>query len=128
MSAHNDRNSLARTVLLVLGVLVLFPVVMMTFAMSMMGTMGGMGMGEMGMMGGMSGPMGGFTPVVGFGAMVVWLVALLGVGYVVYRRVASGTDDEQGDSALAELREAYAQGDLGDEEFERRVEKLLATE
>jgi uncharacterized membrane protein len=35
-----------------------------------------------------------------------------------------GADDD----ALATLRERYARGDLGDEAFERRVERLLETE
>lgn len=137
MTVH-DRDPVTRTVLAVfavLGLLVLLPVSMMTFAMSAMGTTGGMGMmsgrgtmSGMGMMGGMGGPAGGFSPVFGLGAMVVWLVVLAGVGYVVYSRVVGKTDDEQGESALAELREAYVRGDLTEEEFERRVEKLLVTE
>ncbi len=32
------------------------------------------------------------------------------------------------DAALADLRERYARGELGDDEFERRVERLLETE
>lgn len=131
MTVH-DRDPVTRTVLAVfavLGLLVLLSVSMMTFAMSAMGTTGGMGMmSGMGMMGGMGGPAGGFSPVFGLGAMVVWLVVLAGVGYVVYSRVVDRTDDEQGESALAELREAYVRGDLTEEEFERRVEKLLVTE
>lgn len=36
--------------------------------------------------------------------------------------------DDETDRALAELRERYARGELTDEEFERRVERLLETE
>ncbi|QPV65032.1 SHOCT domain-containing protein [Halosimplex litoreum] len=38
-----------------------------------------------------------------------------------------GRSDEA-DAALAELRDRYARGELGDEEFEARVERLLETE
>lgn len=38
------------------------------------------------------------------------------------------TGDSETDAALADLRERYARGELSDEEFERRVERLLETE
>ena len=72
----------------------------------------------------------------GFG-LPLWTVILLalplavlaGVGYVLYRLVVDrgGPDDETDDAAIAELRRAYARGDLSDEEFDRR-ERRLATE
>ena len=43
------------------------------------------------------------------------------------RRRERGRSDET-DAALAELRDRYARGELGDEEFEARVERLLETE
>jgi putative membrane protein len=130
MSTHTTHDSLSRTVLVVLGVLVLFPVLMMTVAMPMMGMMGGMGMmGDMGMMSGMDGGMaGGFSSAWAIGMMLVWLVVLLGVGYFIYRGLAGRTDAGPADSALEELRVAYARGDLTDEEFEQRRAKLRSGE
>lgn len=54
---------------------------------------------------------------------LLWLVITVGVGYVLYSffSVSSG---QQVDSAVEELRAAYARGDLSDEEFERRLERL----
>jgi hypothetical protein len=37
-------------------------------------------------------------------------------------------DGADGDDALATLRERYARGDLTDEQFERKVERLLETD
>jgi len=55
----------------------------------------------------------------------VLLFALLVLGLVVaafYLTARTGGDDEDG--ALAVLRERYAAGDLDEEEFERRRERL----
>jgi len=38
--------------------------------------------------------------------------------------VSGVSDDEEEDDALAELRKRYARGDIDDEEFERRRERL----
>lgn len=121
MSTHNTESSLLRIVAIVLGVIVLLPLVMMAFMMPMMGMMGGMG----GMGGGM---VGGSPPAWGVGMMLVWLVVLLGVGYLVYRGLAGRTDAGPGDSALEELRVAYARGELTDEEFEQRRARLQSGE
>ncbi|AUX09513.1 hypothetical protein AArcSl_1887 [Halalkaliarchaeum desulfuricum] len=58
--------------------------------------------------------------------LVVWLVPLLillGVGYLLYRAFTR-SDSEETDTALEELRIAYARGDLSEEEFEKRRERL----
>lgn len=67
------------------------------------------------------GPMG-FMPLAGAGSFVLWLVILVVVVTLVYRRVEG--EEREPDAALEELRVAYARGDLDDEEFERRRERL----
>lgn len=53
--------------------------------------------------------------------MLVWLVGLLGIGYLLYRSLAGGMQTKSAsDPALEELRLAYARGDLSEEEFEQR--------
>lgn len=121
MATYRSDDSLVRVVLLVLGVIILFPMLMMVFAMPMMGMMG-MGWWGMGQFGG-----GGFSPWWGVGMMLVWLVVLLGIGYLIYRAVAHGSIANR-DHALEELRHAYARGDLSDDEFERRRERLERSE
>jgi len=44
------------------------------------------------------------------------------------RERSSRPGDSDTDAALADLRERYARGELDDEEFEARVERLLETE
>lgn len=123
MSDTNQRD-LTTILLVLLGVLVLWPVLMMGFGgMGMMGY-GGMG-GFGGMTGGPYGGSGGFG-LVGFGLQLVFLLVLLGGGYVLARRLLN--QRESHDSALEELRIAYARGDLSDEEFETRRSKLRSDE
>jgi putative membrane protein len=120
MAINSSDGSLVRVVLLVLGIIVLLPLLMMAFAMPMMGMMG-MGYWGMGQFSG------GFSPWWGVGMMLVWLVVLLGVGYLIYRVVTRGPIANS-DPALEELRHAYARGELSDEEFERRRERLQRLE
>jgi putative membrane protein len=95
---------------------------------------GGMtsGMWGGGMTGGMWGPMhdgwmgGGTTggSVWWWAFALLWRLALLGVlvvvGYLLYRAAAG----ERTDPAVRELRSAYARGDISEEEYERRRERL----
>ncbi|RLM53347.1 SHOCT domain-containing protein [Halobellus sp. Atlit-31R] len=89
--------------------------------------------GPMGMAGGTWGPMHGSG--MGPGAIgtqsgwwlflaaawrVLLLVALVGGGYLLYRAVAA----DRADPAITELRRAYARGDLSEEEYERRRNRL----
>lgn len=116
MSTARTSNGLLRIVVIVLGVLLLFPLLMMVFAMPLMGMMGWWWGGGM---------MNGFSPLWGLGILLVWLVVLLGIGYVIYRVLAGQVAPESGaDPALEELRMAYARGDLTDEEFEERRQNL----
>lgn len=113
---RSGEQDILRLVVLVVGVLLLAPLLMMVFMMPMMGMMGWW-WGD-GMMGGMS-------PLWGIGMMLFWLVVLLGIGYALYRGVASGVGPaSKVDPALEELRMAYARGELTEEEFEERREQL----
>ena len=109
-STDTGDRTLVRLVLAVLAVLVLAPVFAMAIGMPMMAGMG---------WGWHDGTMAGTAPWWGLGMGLVWLVVLIGIGYVVYRAVVAPAGRE-GDAALRELRLAYARGDLTDEEFEAR--------
>jgi putative membrane protein len=109
-----ESDDLLRVALVALALLVVAPVLVMAVMAPMMGvwwTSGAMGSGTM--TGG-----GGLWWV---GAMLLPLLVLAVLGYTAYRLVA-GRDD--GDAALEELRLAYARGDLSDEEYETRRERL----
>lgn len=99
-----------RTVLLVLAVIVAIPVFMMVFMIPIMG-LGGWGHMSTG------------SGVGGTVLMVIPLLILAGLGYLLY--IGASNDESPGmDGALEELRAAYARGELSDEEFERRRDRL----
>ncbi|ELZ09299.1 hypothetical protein C479_10775 [Halovivax asiaticus JCM 14624] len=108
-----DSDDLLKVGLVLLAVFVLFPLFFgAVFLPSLVG------FGHAGM--GIGGP-----------GMLLWmatgllpLLVLLGVGYLLYTVLAS--DDE--DRAIEELRAAYARGELTDEEFENRYERLTRTD
>lgn len=92
------------------------------------GMMGGYG-GMMGSYGGMMGGYGGTGlggSLLGLVFQLGFVVLLVGGGYLLYRALVSdsGIGTMGSDSALEELRLAYARGDISDEEFERRRERL----
>jgi len=69
--------------------------------------------------------------VVGFGGgmpLAVGLAKWYESKHERERSSRSRTGDSETDAALADLRERYARGELDDEEFEARVERLLETE
>ena len=112
-----ENNDLVRLLVLIVAVVLLLPVLMMVFAWPMMGMWGGGHMWNGGMWNG--------TGASGLW-FVMWLVPLLillGGGYLLYRAVTR-TGSEATDAALEELRLAYARGELSDEEFEQRRERL----
>jgi putative membrane protein len=120
MSTERTSDGLLRIVLIVLAVIVLFPLLMMVFAVPMMGMMGWWWGGGMA---------GGLSPLWGIGMMLVWLVVLIGIGYLLYRGLVGRVGPSMSsDRALEELRTAYARGDLSDEEFEQRHAKLSREE
>lgn len=108
-------DTLIRTVLLLVAVLLLLPILLMGLAWPLMGMWGGEHMW------GWSGSTG-----VGGAMIVMWLVplaVLLGLGYLLYRGLVASSSGHS-DRALEELRVAYARGELSDEEFEQRRERL----
>jgi len=96
------------------------------------GSMGGYG----GMMGGYGGMMGGYGGTGGFGAggtifgivgQLGFLLLLVGGGYLLYRALTDGGNTNSlgpPDTAMEELRRAYARGEISDEEFETRRNRL----
>lgn len=103
MATSRSEDSFARIAVIVLGVIVLFPLLMMVFAMPMMGMMGWWWGG--GLVGN------GLSPLWGIGVMLVWLVVLVGIGYFLYRGVIGRVDSGRGtDPAIEELRIATLVG------------------
>ena len=114
-ATSTDEGSLLRALLIVVLILIAIPFVMMIVMMPMMGAWG---------VGHMNGWMWD-----GSGAswawMIMWLVMLgilFGGGYLIYRVLR--TPRRSSDAALEELRTTYARGELSDEEFEKRRERL----
>lgn len=118
MSTNTNSGGLLAVVLLALGVLVLVPLFGM--GTGMMGS-GHMGPGQMG--GGWwgAGAGSGWFLVAVVMRLAFLAVVVAGV-YLVYRALSDPA--EQTDPALEQLRVAYARGDLSEEEFERRRERL----
>lgn len=92
------------------------------------GMMGG-GMGHGGMMGGGVGPggmMGGRTGSWWFGLPFVgWGLGILAiVGGVLYALGSGSSDPTSGDAAMETLRASYARGDIDEEEFRQRRDRL----
>ena len=113
MSSSNQLDT-TTIVLLILGAIILLP--LLTMGMGFGGMMGYGGM--MGQYGGT----GGWWPLVGMLVPLIFLLILLGGGYLVFRRMSETQTSRN--PAMEELRTAYARGDLTDEEFESRREKL----
>lgn len=118
MSSNTDGRQLGLILLAVVVALFVFPVLFMGLGM----------MGVGGMMGGAwgghmwdGGTTGGWFPLIGLVMQLLFLLALVGGAYLLYRAVAG--DDGQ-DHAIEELRSAYARGELSDEEYENRREAL----
>lgn len=114
MAAGNNNDNLLRIILIVLAAIILAPLLMMVLAVPFFGMWGGM-MGSIGGTGGGS--------MWGVGMAIVWLVIILGGGYLVVRWLA-GSEAGRSDPALEELRLAYARGEITDEEFDERRAKL----
>jgi putative membrane protein len=75
-----------------------------------------------GMMGGGWGDMGGLG-LFG-GGMFLWPFLLVGLVLLLVYRTNREEQTSKTDTALAELRERYARGELSDEEFETRRSSL----
>ncbi|WP_336022692.1 SHOCT domain-containing protein [Halobellus salinisoli] len=116
--ASSNQLDTTTILLLILGAFILLP--LLTMGMGF----GGM-MGYGGMMG-QYGSTGGWWPVIGMLVPLVFLVVLLGGGFLLFRRVSETQTSHN--PAMEELRLAYARGDLTDEEFESRRNKLEQSE
>ena len=113
MSENTDNTRLVTVVLVIIGALVILPIFFMSFGM-----MGGMWGG--GMWG--DGTVPDWVFGVGIVMRILFLAALIGGGYLIYRAVAGS--ESGSDQALEELRLAYARGELTDDEYEQRREAL----
>lgn len=114
----ND-ETLLRTLLLIVAVVLLVPFLMMVLAWPMMGLWGGGHMWD-----------GNATGAGWMTMILLWLLPLavvLGLGYLLYRGLV-GSGGRETDPALEELRVAYARGELSDEEFEERRNRLRRRE
>ena len=65
---------------------------------------------------------------VGFGVILPGAIAMVHSRRADERRTVADTRTEQSPTGLEVLRRRYAAGELSDEEFERRVERLLESE
>ena len=112
-----DETNVSTIALLVLALVMLVPLVGMVAMTPIIGLWGGEHMWNGGMRNGAG------TPWLW---LVMWLAVLAvvaGGGYLLYRAVGR-SEGESADPALEELRLAYARGELTDEEFEQRRERL----
>jgi putative membrane protein len=111
---------LSRLAIVAIALLLLLPLLTMLFAWPLMG-MGWWMHGPVATDGQVGpGGFGGTTPTWLFGFWIVGLLVVVGAGYLLYRGVSNSGHDP----ALEELRRAYARGDLSDEEFEERRQRL----
>lgn len=104
---------------------IIFALVAALFVLPAFGmTVGMMGAGPM--IDGMWGSSGttGWMLFVGVGMQLLFLAVVVGAIYLGYRAVT--TQDASTDPALEELRAAYARGDLSEDEYERRQQRLEA--
>lgn len=109
-------DTLLRTVLIVLAVIVLLPLLLMLVTMPMMGAWGGGHMWN----GAWNGTGWSWLWLVPWGIVLLFVV---GIGYLLYAALRGSTSREE-DAALEELRIAYARGDLSEEEYEKRRDRL----
>jgi putative membrane protein len=118
MASNTLDRKLVWVVLALVGALVVLPAFAMGFGTMGTGPMMG-GAWDHGVWGadGGSGWM-----LVGVAMQLLFLAVVVGVGYLGYRALTSA--GETTDPAIEELRSAYARGDIDDEEFERRRERL----
>lgn len=119
MPENTDGTRLVTIILVIIGAFVIFPMFFMGFGMMGFGPMmGGMWGGRMWG----DGTMPGWMFIIGIVMQLLFLAALVGGGYLLYRTVTSSESDS--DQALEELRLAYARGELTDDEYEQRRETL----
>lgn len=116
LSTMDTDDQLLRLVLIIGAALLLLPVLMMLVMMPMLGGMH-TGMWDGGMWGGGMMGTGGWWLV----SSLLPLVVIAVLAYAGYQALASGDETDQ---AIEELRQAYARGELTDEEYETRMQRL----
>jgi len=119
MPTNSDDTRLVTLLLVIIGAVFIVPLFFMGFGMMgfspmMGGTWGGHMWGD--------GTMPGWMIIVGIVMQLLFLAALVGGGYLIYRAIAGS--ESGSDQALEELRLAYARGELTDEEYEQRRDAL----
>lgn len=119
MPIDSDETRPVTLLLVIIAAVIIFPLLFMGFGMAGFGPMAG-GMWGSHMWG--DGTMSSWMFVVGIVMQLLFLAALVGGGYLVYRAITRNESDS--DQALEELRLAYARGELTDEEYEQRREAL----
>lgn len=119
MATTTDTNRLIVVALVALALLVFLPALFM--GRGMMGYRGPM----MGWMYGTNAP--GWMLFVGVLGQLLLVALVVGVGYMVYTTFV-GTSSTKTDTALEELRVAYARGDIDEDEFDRRRDRLEGSE
>ncbi|WP_265110916.1 SHOCT domain-containing protein [Halosolutus halophilus] len=119
MTTNTTDRQLVWVVLAIVAALVVFPMFAMGFGIMGAGPMMG-GMWDIGMWG--ADGVSGWMLIIGVGMQLLFLAVIVGAVYLGYRAVTK--QDESSDPALEELRAAYARGDLSDEGYERRRNRL----
>lgn len=124
MPEHTQDTRLVTILLIIVGAVVIVPMFAMGFGILGVGPMmGGAWDGHMGdghMWGG--GAMPGWMFILGIVLQLLFLAAIIGGAYLIFRDVDRNESDT--DQALEELRMAYARGQLTDDEYEHRRETL----
>lgn len=120
MASNTIDRKLVWVVLALVAALIVLPAFAMGFGLMGMGPMMGSAW-DHGMWGASDGAAG-WMFVIGLGLQLLFLALLVSAVYLGYKTLTSS--DGSTDPALEDLRSAYARGELDDEEFERRREKL----
>ncbi len=120
MTSTNADRHLGWIVLALVAAVVLPPAVMLGVGMAGMGPMMG-GTWDHGVWGAGDGAWG-WMLFVAVGVQLLFLALLVGAASLGYNALT--TRSESTDPAVEELRSAYARGDLDDEAFERRRDRL----
>ncbi|MFC3958827.1 SHOCT domain-containing protein [Halovivax cerinus] len=104
-----DSDDVLKAGLVLVAAFVLLPLLLGVMALPMLLGFGHTGMG-----------IGGVGVLLWLVAGLVPLVVLVGIGYLLFTALSGDGEDR----AIEELRAAYARGELTDEEFENRYERL----